>query len=139
MADEKKQYRIRVAKYMTKKATPEFDFMKKWNNNVPMPYLYMVGTKEKETRGMVYMKLRPDITAEHFITCIKCGRALKDPISQYYGIGPSCGNHAYRHPFKSKKDMEADVIRYKQKILKETWEGWVIKRAIYDEKEVKIE
>lgn len=46
---------IKVKAYMTKPATPQFDFMQKWNNNKPMPYRIMKGEKVKETKGMVYM------------------------------------------------------------------------------------
>lgn len=41
------EYRITVKKYMTKPSTPGFDFMSKWNHDIPMPLCTMVGTKEK--------------------------------------------------------------------------------------------
>lgn len=56
--------KITVKQYMTRPATDIFPFMREWNNNVPMPLRTMVGTVEKETHGMVYMKLHGDITAE---------------------------------------------------------------------------
>ena len=50
-------YKIRVRQYMTRPASPEFDFHTKWNNDNPMPMRIMVGRKLKETRGMVQMEL----------------------------------------------------------------------------------
>lgn len=47
-----RRYRIKVEFYMTKKATPRFDFMKK-NGNVPMPFLIMSG-EVLENRGGLY-------------------------------------------------------------------------------------
>ena len=41
------EIKISVKAYMTRKATPEFDFMAKWNNNNPMPLRTMTGTIEK--------------------------------------------------------------------------------------------
>lgn len=51
------EYKVTVKNYMTQKSTDGFDFMSKWNNNVPMPLSTMTGTIERETRGMIYMKL----------------------------------------------------------------------------------
>jgi len=53
-------YYIKVKPYMTKKTEPSesFDFMAKWNSNVPMPSLQMFGKKTKETGGMVFMELK---------------------------------------------------------------------------------
>ena len=47
------QQLIQVKSYMTKKATASFDFMKKWNNDVPMTMSIMVGEVIKETHGML--------------------------------------------------------------------------------------
>lgn len=82
------EYRVTVKRYMTEKASPGFDFMSKWNNDTPMPLRTMTGTIEKETRGMVYMKLHGQ--AEPVVRCMRCGRLLTNPISQHYGIGPEC-------------------------------------------------
>ena len=49
------EYRITVKSYMTKKATPTFDFMARWNNDNPMPLMTMTGTKEK---NHLYMDIR---------------------------------------------------------------------------------
>lgn len=129
-------YRIKVRSYMTKKATPEFDFMQKWNNDVPMPMRIMIGEKVKETRGMVYMKLHCDILQEKTVTCMCCGRPLTNPVSQYFGVGPECGNHHYVNPFDSDEDLKQAVESYRKQLQNITWEGWIIKSAIEEEEEI---
>ena len=125
--------RITVRQYMTKPATPEFDFMERWNHNNPMPLRTMVGTVEKETRGMVYMKLHGDIYAEQICSCMKCGRTLTNPVSQYFGIGPECGGHNYVNPFNTEEELKAAVSAYRAQLQQITWEGWIIKSAIVDD------
>ena len=131
------EYQITVKRYMTQKASATFDFMEKWNNNIPMPLRTMVGTVEKETRGMVYMKLHGDIIEERVCTCMKCGRVLTNPVSQYFGIGSECGGHNYVHPFDTNEELKAAVDAYKKQLRNITREGWVIKSAITERKEVK--
>lgn len=127
-------YKITVKPYMTKPASPEFDFMAKWNNNIPMPLITMVGTKVKETRGMVYMQLHADITDTITTTCMKCGKPITNAVSQYFGMGPVCGEHNYTNPFDSKEELADAVRAYRETYLKNiTWEGWVIKSAIKSE------
>ncbi len=128
--EDKKEYRITVKQYMTKKSSPEFDFMAKWNNDNPMPFRTMTGTVEKETKGMVYMKLHGDMWAEKISVCMCCGRALTNPVSQYFGIGPECGHHNYVNPFDSKEELKAAVDAYKKELRKVTWEGWIIRSSI---------
>lgn len=126
--DEKIQYRVTVKKYMTEKSSPGFDFMAKWNNDNPMPLRTMTGTIEKETRGMVYMKLHGQ--AEPVIRCMRCGRVLTNPVSQHYGIGPEC---------MSKLGLVCDiddVETIRKKLVEVTWGGWIIKSAIIDKEEV---
>ena len=126
--------KITVKQYMTRKSTPEFDFMKQWNNDNPMPLRTMIGTVEKETRGMVYMKLHGDITEEKTLHCLKCGRAITNPVSQYFGMGPECGGYNYINPFYSKEELENAVKDYRENVLKNiTWEGWVIRSSIIAE------
>lgn len=124
------QYKITVKKYMTQKGSLSFDFMTKWNKDVPMPLRTMIGTVEKETRGMVYMKLHGDIYAEKICTCMKCGRALTNPVSQFFGIGPECGGHNYVNPFSSQEELKAAVSAYRMQLQDIKWEGWIIKSAI---------
>ena len=130
------QYKITVKKYMTQKGSPAFDFMTKWNNDNPMPFRTMIGTVEKETRGMVYMKLHADIYAERICTCMKCGRPLTNPVSQFFGIGPECGGHNYVNPFSSEAELKAAVSAYRAELQKVKWSGWIIKSAITEKKEV---
>lgn len=132
----KKEYFITVKKYMTQKATPEFDFMSKFNNDCSMPMRMMAGTIEKETRGMYYMKLHGTMYAEKMTTCMCCGRTLTNPVSQYFGVGPECGGHNYTHPFDTDEELKAAVAEYKKQLVNTTWEGWVIKSAITSMEEV---
>lgn len=124
---------ITVKGYMTKKASPEFDFMAKWNNNVPMPMRTMVGTVVKETKGMVYMKLHGELLTERTFTCMCCGRPLTNPVSQFFGVGPECGGHNYTHPFDTDEELRQAVEAYKKVLLAKTWEGWIIKSAILED------
>lgn len=125
-----KIHKIEVKSYMLKKATPDFDFMAKWNNDIPMPLKIMVGTVEKETRGMIYMKLHGDILSEKTCHCMKCGKLLTNPVSQYFGIGPECGGHNYTNPFDTEEALKEAVADYKIKLNNITWEGWIIRSAI---------
>lgn len=126
LLSDTEQYKITVKKYMTEPASPEFDFMAKWNKNIPMPLRTMVGTVEKETRGMVYMKLHGQ--AEPVIKCMRCGRTLTNPVSKMYGIGPEC---ITKVPFIMDLDIN-DVDNIKKKLVDVTWEGWIIKSAIME-------
>lgn len=132
------QYVITVKQYMTKKSSPGFDFMAKWNDDNPMPLRTMIGTIEKETRGMVYMKLHGDIIAEQMHFCMKCGRPITNPVSQFFGMGPECGGHNYVNPFESEEELKSVVESYRRNYLQKlTWEGWIIKSAIESQEEVK--
>lgn len=129
--------KITVKQYMTRKSTPEFQFMKDMNNDIPMPLRTMIGTVEKETPGMVYMKLHGDITEEKTLHCLKCGRPITNPVSQYFGMGPECGCHNYINPFYSKEELDNAIKHYRETVLNNmTWEGWIIKSAILAEEEV---
>lgn len=131
-----KQYRITVRQYMTKLATPEFDFMAKWNNDVPMPLRTMVGEIIKETKGMVYMTLHGDIISKITPRCMKCGKPITNPVSQYFGMGPECGGHNYVSPFENEAELEEAVKNYKAKLRDIKWEGWIIRSAIENMEEV---
>jgi hypothetical protein len=131
------QKKITVKAYMTRKSSPEFTFMKEWNNDNPMPLRTMIGTVEKETRGMVYMKLHGDITEEKTQRCLMCGRPITNPVSQYFGMGPECGGHNYVNPFYNEEELKRAVEQYRNTVLKNmTWEGWVIRSAIIEEEEI---
>jgi hypothetical protein len=131
-------YKITVRQYMTKKSNASFDFMSKWNNDVPMPMRTMVGTIEKETSGMVYMHLHGDITARETQYCMKCGKVITNPVSQFFGMGPECGGHNYTSPFESEEELKSAVDAYRREYLQKiTWSGWIIKSAIIEREELK--
>ena len=124
-------YRVTVRQYMTRKSSSDFDFMAKWNNDIPMPLRTMVGTLEKETPGMVYMKLHGDIVSKVTQYCMKCGKQITNPVSQFFGMGPECGGHHYVNPFSSDEEQTAAVERYRKEYLQQIkWEGWIIKSAV---------
>lgn len=132
------QYVITVKQYMTKKSSPSFDFMAKWNNDNPMPLRTMIGTIEKETSGMVYIKLHGDIVAEQTHFCMKCGKQITNPVSQFFGMGPECGGHNYVNPFESEEELKEVVESYRKNYLQKIiWEGWIIRSAIEQQEEVK--
>lgn len=123
------EIKITVKKYMTEKSNPDFDFMQKWNDDIPMPLRTMQGTVEKETRGMVYMHLH-GVTSDSEVHCMRCGKKLTNPVSMKYGIGPEC---LAKIGFMG--DIE-DVPDIKKKVHEVTWDGWVIKSAIIRKEEM---
>ena len=126
-----KIYRVTVRQYMTKKSTPDFDFMLKMNNDIPMPLRTMVGTIISETPGMYKMHLKADTNFEYLDCCMKCGKAITNDVSKYFGMGPECGNHNYINPFGSVEELKSAVSNYKKEYLESIeWEGWVIKSAM---------
>lgn len=132
-------YQIKVRRYMTQPASPEFDFHTKWNNGNPMPMRIMVGKVLEETRGMVKMELWAEITDEITTHCMKCGKALTNEVSKYFGIGPECGGHNYTNPFSTKEELKAAVAIMKQQLQEVRWTGWVIKTAIEEETVIRKE
>ena len=126
------EMRITVKSYMTKKSSPDFNFMEKWNDNIPMPLRTMVGRKIKETPGMLFMELHGDITQEITQTCMKCGRPITNPISQYFGLGPECGHHNYVNPFSTEEELREHVKAYREKLRTITWKGWIPKSAFVE-------
>lgn len=121
-SDSDLEREITVKAYMTKKATIDFDFMAKFNNDIPMPLRTMQGTIEKETPGMYYMKLHG--LARPTITCFCCGKELTNPVSRHYGIGPICLSK-----LGIARDID-DIENIKEDLVNITWEGWCIKSAI---------
>lgn len=126
--NDSKEIRISVKAYMTRKASPDFDFMSKWNDDKPMPLRTMQGTIEKETRGMVYMHLHGVALQE--IRCLRCGKELTHPVSRHYGIGPECIKKV-----GIVADME-DVEGIREQLVNVEWQGWIIKSAITEQEEV---
>ena len=130
------EYKVVVRQYMTKPSTPSFDFMQKFNHDIPMPLRTMVGVKVKETQGMVYMKLHGDILEEQIDTCMCCGRPITNPVSKYFGMGPECGRHNYVNPFETKEELQAAVNSFRKQLQETRWEGWIIKSAILSMEEI---
>lgn len=134
--DANGSYRITVKPYMTKQATPQFDFMAKWNNDIPMPLMTMVGEKIKETNGMVYMDLHGDITTKITQQCLKCGKPITNDVSKYFGMGPKCGGHNYINPFNTEEELKSAVGEYRKKLQNIKWKGWMPKSAIIEQVEI---
>lgn len=89
-----KIYRIKVATYMTKKSKPDFDFMKKFNNDKPMPKEVMTGTIVKEMTNLVVMKLWDgDITWEGYIVKSAILKAIDitEPINENVRVAVEYG------------------------------------------------
>lgn len=128
--------RITVRQYMTKKSTPEFAFMKDYNSDIPMPMITMIGVVTDRIYRRVYMKLHGDITQEKTMRCLKCGRAINNPVSQYFGLGPECGGHGYINPFYTEDDLKLAVEECRKKLQQITWEGWIPKSAIVLEERI---
>lgn len=121
-------YKITVKKYMTEPATTNFDFQDKWNNGKPMPLCIMQGEVIKETRGMYYMNLEGK--AEPTSRCSCCGRALTNPVSKLYGIGPECSEKVGIIRVESEEEAREKWNELVQQIGNIKWTGWVIKSAI---------
>lgn len=125
-----KEYKIEVKSWMLKKSSSDFNFMLQWNNDIPMPLMVMYGYKVAETRGMVKMVLHGDLKDEVTQRCMMCGKVITNPVSQYFGIGPVCGDHNYVNPFDSKEELKAAVDAFRIKLVNTTWTGWIAKSAI---------
>lgn len=134
--DMDKTYKITVKSYMTTKSSSDFTFMQKWNDDNPMPFRIMIGKVINQTQGMLFMNLYADITQEITTTCMKCGRPITNPVSQFFGTGPECGGHNYVNPFKTKEELHEAVEKYRKTLRNIKWSGWVIKKAITSMEEI---
>lgn len=134
MFETDKLYRITVKKYMTQKSNRDFDFMYKWNNDIPMPFVRMTAKVIKQTRGMVYAECFGDV--EKTDICMKCGKPLTNPVSRLYGLGPECGQHAYINPFDTEDELQEHLEEIKIKLRNVKWTGWIIKSAVKEYEEV---
>ena len=124
-------FKVAVKSWMLKKSTENFRFMANYNNDIPMPLMVMyTGGVIDETKGMVKMSLHGDIKERVTTRCMACGRELKNPVSQFFGIGPECGGHGYVNPFNSEEELNAAVARYREKLINTVWTGWIAKSAI---------
>lgn len=135
---ETKELVFTVKSYMTKKATPDFDFMAKWNDDIPMPLRTMVGSIVRETKGMYFIKVHGDIISEVTPICMACGKPITNPVSQYFGLGPVCGKHNYVNPFDNECDLKLAVGKYRQQLKSMTWSGWIPKSAVISMEELNV-
>lgn len=129
-----KSYKITVKKYMTEPATSTFDFQDKWNNGKPMPLCIMQGEVIKETRGMYYMNLQGK--AEPTSKCLVCGKTLTNAVSKLYGIGSECSEKVGLIRIESEEEAKEKLKHIMEQIDDISWEGWVIKSAIKEWKEI---
>ena len=126
-----KEFRVEVKPWMTLKSSDGFDFMQKFNDDIPMPLVVMYTSgKLAETRGMVKMTLHGDIKQRVTTHCMACGRPITNKISQFFGIGPICGGHNYVNPFDTEEELNEAVRAYREKLVNTVWTGWVAKSAI---------
>jgi len=127
----KHEYQIEVKPWMTFKSSDGFDFMQKFNDDIPMPLVVMYTSgKLTETKGMVKMSLHGDIKQRVTTRCMHCGRPITNKVSQFFGIGPICGGHNYVNPFDSEEELNEAVRIYREKLVNTVWTGWVAKSAI---------
>lgn len=126
-----KEYKVEVKPWMTLKSSDGFDFMQKFNNDIPMPLVIMYTSgKLDETRGMVKMTLHGDIKDRVTTRCMCCGRPITNKVSQFFGIGPICGDHNYVNPFDTEEELNEAVRMYREKLVNTVWTGWIAKSAI---------
>ena len=118
-------YKVEVKAWMLKQSTEDFTFMKDRNNDNPMPLLIMYGTKIGEAPKMVKMQLHGDIRQRIITRCMCCGRPITNKVSQYFGIGPICGEHNYVNPFATEEELDKAVAAYRDKLVNTTWTGWI--------------
>lgn len=129
------EYIVRVKKWMTQETTSsDFDFMQRWNNNIPMPFRVMRGRVLSETRGMVFMELKGTVLKTDY--CMRCGRPLTHPVSRLYGLGPECGGHAHINPFNTEEELHAAFAEVKEKLGSITWKGWIAKSGVIEAVEI---
>lgn len=123
------EYIVRVKRWMTQKTTDDsFDFMRHWNQNIPMPMRVMRGRVLSETRGMLYMELRACPMETDY--CMRCGKPLTHPVSKLYGLGPECGGHYHINPFETEEELHSAIEEVKQKLNNIVWTGWIAKSGV---------
>ena len=67
---------------------------------------------------------------ERTVTCMCCGKELKNPVSRFYGIGPICMGKV-----GIVADIE-DISTITEKLEEIEREGWIIKSAITEQIEL---
>ncbi len=119
---------IKVKRYMTNYKS-DF-FLSKLNPQGPMPYMYMIGYKIDETKGLVKMKCWGDMIEPRITTCMRCGRPLSNPYSQYLGLGPECGAQEHLKLMESGVSIKEVTEAFRKELRAVTWEGWIPKSAL---------
>lgn len=115
--------RFTFASWMTKKNS----FNREANNGIPVPLRVMVGEVLKETANAYFISVRGK--PEPSTHCLHCKRKLTHKVSQYYGLGPTCGKHYYiTNITEANLDQHFDDIR--KKLANVTWQGRVPKSAV---------
>lgn len=126
-----KEYKIEVKPWMLKKSTDSFKFMENFNHNTPMPLMIMyTGGMVDKINNRIRLNLHGDIKQRITTTCMGCGKALTNPISQYFGVGPICGCHNYINPFNTEEELNNAVRSYREKLVNTKWLGWIPLSAI---------
>ena len=123
-----KFYQITVKKWMT--TYDESFFLEEYNEDGPMPFVTMVGFKLGETKNLIKMRLRADLITNKSTICMRCGRPLSNPISQYLSLGPECGAKEHMQFIESGMDIKQVQEDLKKKLREVVWEGWIVKSAI---------
>lgn len=125
------KYKIVVKSWMTNYTTfmNKDSFLVKTNEK-EMPLCIMYGEILQETPKMIKMNLHGDIKDKKITTCMKCGKHLTNEVSQFFGIGPECGNHNYINPFDTEEELKVAVKEMKEKLINIKWTGWILKSAI---------
>lgn len=113
---------ITVKQWMTQPSTPEFDYMARFNKDIPMPLKTMEGTIEKETEKSVYMHLHGSVRPT--IRCMRCGKELTNPVSRKYFLGIECIQKV-----GIIRDVN-DIEGIKEDLVKTEWTGWIPRSAI---------
>lgn len=125
------EYKIEVKSWMRNPSTPDFDFMQRFNHDIPMPLVIMyTGGKVDETARMVKFSLHGDIKQRVTMQCMCCRRPITNKISQFFGLGPICGEHNYVNPFDTEEELNAAVASYRERLVNTKWIGWIPVSAI---------
>lgn len=127
-------YEITVKQWMTKEATPSFDFHTKYNDDKPMPMRTMEGRILSETKGMYKMELNG--IARPSSHCNHCGRKITNPVSLMYGLGVICGGHFGVTKLDNEEAVKANYEQIKAKMAAVKWVGWIAKSAIQEMEKV---
>lgn len=100
-------------------------WMTRYGDN-PMPMRTMVGRIKRKTAKAFYVELHGQ--ALPVVTCMRCGKALTNPISRHYGLGIECIQKV-GIPFSPE-----DVENIKEALVDVLWSGWIPYSAVENDK-----